>query len=130
MRLEALRTATLFASLFLLGLAGSIAAAFAVGLSAFVHFIALAYSVDAGQGFLTRLMGRLASPFAASAVMAVSVVAIGHEASRLVGDGTLSLLLIQIGTGALMYVGALLLLDRALLHQLLALARGARGIAT
>lgn len=125
MWLEAMRVAVLFGGLILLGLAGPIVAAFAVGLAAFAHTIGLLQSIHGDGKFLKSLLGRFRAPVLACVVMAVAVLGLRWLVGPADGVREGLLLAAEIILGAVSYGAAMLFFGRLAALEMLSLMRDA-----
>jgi hypothetical protein len=121
---EVLRVAVLFGGLVLFGLLGPVVAAFAVGLASFVHTCALVRSVHGDGRFLRSLLDVLRAPVLSCGAMALVVLGVRAGFGPVDGVREVVLLGSEIAGGALVYIGAMLLLGRAATFEALTLARG------
>jgi PST family polysaccharide transporter len=125
MNMEILRTVALFGGLALLGLAGPVVAALAVGLASLVHMCGLLGAVGVDRLFLLDFARALRGPVLACAAMALVVLAI-RELHVIAGGtgGEATRLLLEIAVGAAGYCGALVVFGRGAAVEALALAQG------
>jgi PST family polysaccharide transporter len=121
---EVLRVVILFSSLVVLGFAGPVMAATSIGLASFVHMCALVRAVHGGKEFVRYLLSALRAPVLACSVMALVVLSVRAAAGPVDGMREGLLLGGEIASGALAYVGAMLVLGRAETFEALSLARG------
>jgi lipopolysaccharide exporter len=121
---EVVRVVVLFAGLVLLGLIGPVTAAFAVGLASFVHTCALVRSIHGDGRFIRDLLAVLRAPVLSCCVMAIVVLAARSAFGPVDGVREGVLLGVEVLTGALAYMGAMLLFGRAATFEALTLAKG------
>jgi O-antigen/teichoic acid export membrane protein len=125
MWMEAMRVVVLFGGLVLLGLAGPIAAAFAIGLAAFAHTIGLLQSIHGDGQFLKSLLSRLRAPVLSCIMMAVAVLGMRWLVGPTDGLREGMLLAAEIVLGAVSYAVAMLIFGRMATLEVLSLLRDA-----
>ena len=104
---EVLRAVVLFGGLFLLGLLGPVAAAFAIGVASFAQTCALVRAVAAGGDFVKSLLRAVRSPVLACVSMAIAVLGVRLAGARFPEVPEVALLALEITAGAATYVGAM-----------------------
>jgi len=132
MWMEAMRVVVLFGGLVLLGLAGPVAATFAIGLAAFAHTIGLLQSIHGDGEFLKSLLRSLRAPVFACVTMAVAVFVTRSLVGPADGMREGLLLAAEILIGAVSYGAAMFVFGRVATLEMLSLMRDAlrrKGVA-
>jgi len=120
---EALRIAVLFGGLVLLGLAGPVVAAFAVGLAACAHTIGLLVAIRADRALLLDFFEKLRAPVVACVAMIVTVLALRELVGSVDGPREGILLAGEVCVGACTYVAVIFVVGRAAALEALKLVR-------